>query len=74
MQTFEGGQKAPHSNSIAALRNAIEAAGILLLYGETGEPAGIARKDVGGEVNTLMFNKTGELAGIIRRPRGSRPI
>ena len=46
VQTFEGGQKPPHPNSIAAMRAAIEGAGIRLLFGRDGVAAGIALQDV----------------------------
>jgi transcriptional regulator with XRE-family HTH domain len=46
VQTFEGGQKPPHPNSIAAMRRAIEGAGIRLLFGRDGVAAGIIRQDV----------------------------
>jgi hypothetical protein len=38
---FEKGQKSPHSNSVAAMRQAIEAAGIQLLFESSGIAAGI---------------------------------
>jgi transcriptional regulator with XRE-family HTH domain len=45
VQTFEGGQKPPHPNSIAAMRGAIEAAGIRLLFDKNGAAAGVLRQD-----------------------------
>jgi hypothetical protein len=36
----------PHANSIAAMRRAIEAAGIRLVFDRNGAAAGILRQDV----------------------------
>jgi hypothetical protein len=38
----------PHANSIAAMRRAIEAAGIRLLFDRNGGAAGILRHDADG--------------------------
>ena len=46
VQVFEGGQRMPHANSIAAMRRAIEAAGIRLVFDRNGAAAGILRQDV----------------------------
>lgn len=43
---FESRQKLVHFNSIASIRQAIEARGIRLLFDETGLAAGIVRRDV----------------------------
>ena len=43
VRNFEGGQKAVHGNSIASMRQAIEGAGIKLLFDERGAAAGIVR-------------------------------
>jgi SAM-dependent methyltransferase len=40
LQAFESGKKIPHPNSIAAIRRAIEAEGIKLLFDEDGAAAG----------------------------------
>ena len=40
---FEAGQRTPTPNNLAALRRAIEAEGIRLLFDVDGSPAGIAR-------------------------------
>jgi DNA-binding transcriptional regulator YiaG len=45
VQSFEGGQKMPHPNSIAAMRGAIEAAGVRLVFDKNGAAAGILRQD-----------------------------
>lgn len=45
MQTFEGGQKPPHPNSIAAMRRAIEDAGVKLIFDRNGMAARILRQD-----------------------------
>jgi DNA-binding transcriptional regulator YiaG len=45
VQTFEGGQRPPHPNSVAAMRRAIEAAGIRLVFNQNGTAAGILRRD-----------------------------
>jgi DNA-binding transcriptional regulator YiaG len=42
---FEAGRRNPTPNNIAALRRAIEAEGIRLLFDDVGAPAGIARQD-----------------------------
>jgi hypothetical protein len=52
VQSFERGQKIPHANSIAAMRRAIEEAGIRMLFDQTGKPAGIARRDTTGDLHT----------------------
>jgi hypothetical protein len=60
----------PHPNSIAAMRGAIEMAGILFLFGETGEAAGIARQSADDDARPLVFEKKGENAGILRPTPG----
>jgi hypothetical protein len=45
VQVFEIGQRMPHANSVAAMRRAIEAAGIRLVFDRTGAAAGILRQD-----------------------------
>jgi hypothetical protein len=56
VQTFEGGQKPPHPNSIAAMRRAIERGGIRLMFDKDGTAAGILRRgadpDLSGETPT----------------------
>ena len=42
--------RTPIANNIIAIRRAIEEAGVRLLFDAKGEPAGIARADVGGEL------------------------
>ena len=43
VQSFERGRKMPHRNSIAAMRGAIEEAGIRLIFDDAGAAVGIAR-------------------------------
>jgi DNA-binding transcriptional regulator YiaG len=46
VQAFEGGQKPPpHPNSIAAMQQAIEAAGVRLMFDKDGAAAGILRQN-----------------------------
>ena len=42
---FEAGRRQPTPNNLAALRHAVEAEGIRLLFDDTGAAAGIARHD-----------------------------
>lgn len=42
---FEKGRRAPAAYIITAMRSAIEAEGIRLLFDETGNAAGISRRD-----------------------------
>jgi ribosome-binding protein aMBF1 (putative translation factor) len=51
VQTFESGERMPHANSVAALRRAIEGAGVRLLFDDAGDAAGIARSDTTGELS-----------------------
>jgi transcriptional regulator with XRE-family HTH domain len=44
VRDFELGKRSPIANNIAALRGAIEAAGIRLLFDEKGVAAGIVRQ------------------------------
>jgi hypothetical protein len=60
VQSFEGGQKVPHCNGIAAMRRAIEMAGILFRFGETGDAAGIVRQSAYDDPCPLVFEKKGE--------------
>jgi transcriptional regulator with XRE-family HTH domain len=50
LQAFEKGEKRPIANNIAAIRAAIEKAGIRLLFDEHGQAAGVARSDTEGEL------------------------
>jgi transcriptional regulator with XRE-family HTH domain len=69
VQTFEGAQKPPHPNSIAAMQRAMEMAGILFLFAETGEAAGIVRQDADDDPRPLIFEKKGTGAGVLRPHR-----
>jgi hypothetical protein len=42
---FEAGRRTPTPNNLAALRRVIEDEGIMLLFDEAGEGAGILRRD-----------------------------
>lgn len=42
---FERGIRTPTANNLASMRRAIEAAGIMLLFDETGAAAGIVRQN-----------------------------
>jgi transcriptional regulator with XRE-family HTH domain len=46
VQGFEKGEKAPNPPNVAAMRLAIESAGIRLVFGRDGVAAGIIRQDV----------------------------
>jgi DNA-binding XRE family transcriptional regulator len=45
VQAFEKGETAPIANNIAAMRRALQEAGIRLVFDRTGIAAGIARLD-----------------------------
>jgi ribosome-binding protein aMBF1 (putative translation factor) len=45
IKSFEGRQKTPLTNNLAAMRRAIEAAGIWLVFDEDGTAAGILRQN-----------------------------
>jgi DNA-binding transcriptional regulator YiaG len=45
VRNFEGGQKTPTANNLAAMRRAIETAGVRLLFDKAGRAAGIASRD-----------------------------
>lgn len=70
VRDFGTGQRTPIANNIAAMRRAIEAAGMLLLVGDKGDAAGIVRREVGGDGSSLIFDRTGDVAGKFRRARG----
>jgi hypothetical protein len=42
---FEREEKAPRTPILKAIRNAIESAGVRLLFDKSGNPAGIVRRD-----------------------------
>jgi DNA-binding transcriptional regulator YiaG len=52
VQVFEGGQRMPHANSVAAMRRAIEAAGIRLVFDGNGTAAGILRQDANADLSS----------------------
>ena len=45
VQDYERGQRTPIANNIAAMRRAVEAAGIRLVFDKNGAAAGILRVD-----------------------------
>lgn len=47
LKDFEGGRRTPMRNNIEAIRAALEAAGVRMVFGAGGEPAGIAVGDAG---------------------------
>jgi ribosome-binding protein aMBF1 (putative translation factor) len=51
VRNFERGQKPLHSNSVAAMRQALEIGGIKLLFDSRGVAAGIIRKDADFETS-----------------------
>jgi hypothetical protein len=69
VQSFEGGRKLPHPNSIAPMRRALEMAGILFLFGETGEAAGIIHQGEDDDPRPLIVEKKGTGAGVLRPHR-----
>jgi predicted transcriptional regulator len=48
VRDFETGTRTPIANNIAAMRRAIEDAGMSLVFDETGKPTGIAFADTAG--------------------------
>jgi transcriptional regulator with XRE-family HTH domain len=44
VRDFEKGERTPIAQNLAALRRAIEEAGIRLVFSENGEPSGIGRQ------------------------------
>jgi predicted transcriptional regulator len=48
VRDFETGTRTPIANNIAAMRRAIEEAGISLVFNESGKPTGIALADTAG--------------------------
>jgi transcriptional regulator with XRE-family HTH domain len=44
VRDFEKGERTPISQNLAAIRRAIEGAGIRLKFGENGEPMGIGKQ------------------------------
>ena len=47
LKDFEGGRRTPMRNNLEAIRAALEAAGVRMVFGAGGEPAGIAVGDAG---------------------------
>jgi transcriptional regulator with XRE-family HTH domain len=45
VRDFENGDRTPIPNNLAAIRRAIESAGIRLLFGSNGTASGITRED-----------------------------
>lgn len=47
LKDFEGGKRVPMRNNLEALRSALEAAGVGLLFDENGGPCGITVATIG---------------------------
>ena len=71
---FERGQRTPTANNLASMRRAIETAGILFLFGETGEAAGIIRQSADDDPRPLILEKKGGYALILRPNEGGEPM
>jgi transcriptional regulator with XRE-family HTH domain len=71
---FERGLRTPTANNLASMRRAIETAGILFLFGETGEAAGLIRKSADDDPCAFILEKKGSHAGILRPHEGGKPI
>jgi hypothetical protein len=54
VQDFERGQRTPISNNMAAIRRAIETAGVRLVFDGKGAAAGIVR----GDAESQFFGKS----------------
>ena len=52
VQGFEKGEKAPIPNNVAAMRRAIEAAGVRLVFDKNGAAAGILRQDAASDLSS----------------------
>lgn len=50
---FEKGRRTPAAYIITAMRAAIEAEGIRLLFDQDGNPAGLVRQDIGDDLSAL---------------------
>jgi transcriptional regulator with XRE-family HTH domain len=66
VRDFETRQRTPISNNIAAMRRAIETAGIRLLFDDSGNGAGVVLQNIGNPRASLRFDQTGDRAGILR--------
>jgi hypothetical protein len=55
------------------MQRAMEMAGILFLFAETGEAAGIVRQDADDDPRPLIFEKKGTGDGILR-PRPTKSV
>ena len=49
--SFERGEQIPRPNNIAAMKHAIEGAGVRLLFDQYGQPAGVASAGTTGELS-----------------------
>jgi transcriptional regulator with XRE-family HTH domain len=56
---FEAGQRSPTENVLAALRSAIEAEGIRLVFDDTGAPAGIIRRGIRIDLSEVDAGQSG---------------
>jgi DNA-binding transcriptional regulator YiaG len=60
VRDFEKGRHEPRAAMLAAMRRVIEEAGIRLVFGPSGEAAGIVRDDAGGAPSTAGGAGDGE--------------
>jgi transcriptional regulator with XRE-family HTH domain len=51
---FETGRRTPIANNVAAMRRAIEAAGIRVVFDQDGTAAGILRQDANPDLSTRL--------------------
>jgi transcriptional regulator with XRE-family HTH domain len=72
VRDYETGTRTPIANNVAAMRRAIEMAGILLLFSENGGAAGIVRQNIEGHMDPLTFSQSGEHVGTLRRVHNSK--
>ena len=50
VRSFEGGHRVPLAPHLSAIRQAIEAEGVRLLFDRNGDAAGIARENAGSDL------------------------
>jgi|SRR6516162_10054507 len=53
VRSFEAKQREPIANNVVAMRRVIEAAGVRLLFDQSGNAAGIARQDAGTDFSSV---------------------
>jgi transcriptional regulator with XRE-family HTH domain len=69
VRDYETGRRTPIANNVTAMRRVIEAAGIVLLFYEDGNGAGVVRQLADDPLVELRFAQLGNGAGILRRGR-----